>query len=253
MNPSDPNSALATLRQLKEMLDAGALTPQEFEALKQKLIFGQEASATAAEPPVAEQPLGQVAPAPEPEVDLPVAPAKADLPPTSTTPEGTDWLSAAAPVLLENTPTDPLIEVPEERRNPLTLVFIIGGALLLIAMVLYLTLGSSPSDEHLTSTSQTAADSTAATPEVGPQAEQLTLPPAVPETIRVAPAIVPTPVAKSATSFASDSAVATPAPTATVPATKPSSAPVVKPAAAPTTTAPVTPTAKPDTAKTAQP
>nr|GFC25590.1 hypothetical protein [Tanacetum cinerariifolium] len=45
---------LATLRQLKEMLDAGALTPQEFEALKQKLIFGQEAPASATEPPQAE-------------------------------------------------------------------------------------------------------------------------------------------------------------------------------------------------------
>jgi len=218
MNPSDANSALATLRQLKEMLDAGALTPQEFEALKQKLIFGQEAPASPTELPLAEHTLGQSVPALEA--------AKVDLPPASATPQGTDWLNAAAPVLLENTPTDPLIEAPEERRNPLTLVFIVGGALVLLAMVLYLTLGGNTPDEHLTSTSQTAADSAATAPEVGPQAEQLTLPPAVPETIRVAPAVVPAPVAKpAATQFKADSAVApaptTPAPAPTKPVAKP--------------------------------
>ena len=36
----NPASPLDTLRQLKEMLDAGALTPAEFEALKQQLVFG---------------------------------------------------------------------------------------------------------------------------------------------------------------------------------------------------------------------
>lgn len=215
MNPSDANSALATLRQLKEMLDAGALTPQEFETLKKKLLFGPEATGAITEPPLSET-LGQPAPAAEPTAIPPAASPKVELPPASATPEGTDWFAAAAPVLLESTPTDPLIEAPEERRNPLTLVFLIGGALVLLALVLYLTLGTSTPDEHLTSTSQTAADSTANAPEVGPQAEQLTLPPAVPETIRVAPAVVPTPVAKpAATQFQADSAItpATPAPT----------------------------------------
>jgi hypothetical protein len=231
MNPSDANSALATLRQLKEMLDAGALTPQEFEALKQKLIFGQGAPAPATELPLGEHTLGQSVPASVPVAELPVVPAKVDLPPASATTEGTDWLDAAAPVLLENTPTDPLIEAPEERRNPLTLVFIIGGALVLLAMVLYLTLGGNTPDEHLTSTSQTAADSAATSPEIGPQAEQLTLQPAVPETIRVAPPVVPIPAAKpAATQFRTDS-VAEPA--ATTPAVAPAK-PVSKPA--PTTT-----------------
>ena len=237
MNPSDANSALATLRQLKEMLDAGTLTPQEFEALKQKLVFGQDAPASATELPPVEKPLGQPIMPTEPIAGSPVAPAKIDLPPASTTPEGTDWLAATAPVLLENTPTDPLIEAPEERRNPLTLVFIIGGALLLLAMVLYLTLGGNTPDEHLTSISQTAADSTATTPEVGPQAEQLTLPPAVPETIRVAPVVAPvaTP-APAATKFRADS---TAAPAATKPAVAP---------AKPTTVPAPTTTAAPDTA-----
>ena len=228
MNPSDANSALATLRQLKEMLDAGTLTPQEFEALKQKLVFGPGTAAPITEPPLSVT-LGQPNATTEPVADAPAVPAQAvDLPTTSATPAGTDWLTTAAPALVENTPTDPLIEVPEERRNPLTLVFLVGGALLLLAMVLYLTLGGNTPDEHLTSTSQTAADSTTTTPEVGPQAEQLTLPPAIPETIRVAPAAVPTPTAKpAATQFKTDSVADAPA--ATTPAVAP-----VKPVAKPT-------------------
>jgi hypothetical protein len=228
MNPSDANSALATLRQLKEMLDAGTLTPQEFEALKQKLVFGSSPIAPVTELPLS-VPLGQPEANTERVVDPPpVAPTRVDLPPASATPEGTDWLTAAAPVLIENTPTDPLIEAPEERRNPLTLVFIIGGALLLLALVLYLTLGGNTPDEHLTSTSQTAADSTATTPEIGPQAQQLTLPPATPETIRVVPAIAPTSTAKpAATQFNTDSVIAAPA--ATTPAVAPAK-PVTKPA-----------------------
>jgi hypothetical protein len=93
-----------------------------------------------------------------------------------------------------------------EKRNPLNLIFAIGGALVFLAVVLYLTLGNRPTDEHLTSTTQTAADSARVAPEVGPQAEQLTLPPASPETIRVAP-VVPAIVAPAASTFRSDSAV----------------------------------------------
>jgi hypothetical protein len=223
MNPSDANSPLATLRQLKEMLDAGTLTPQEFEALKQKLIFGNEPVATT--PPVA-----------------PFVPAPADelvrTPPTYT-------IDEEAPVTLAPTPTAewpvPVASQPAEsthyapvvddelieQRNPLTLVFAIGGALLVLALVLYLALGNRSTDEHVTSTSQTAADSTAIAPEVGPQAQQITLPPAAaPETVRVAPT-VPLPAAST---FRRDSAVVAPAPAATAPVTTASpAAPVAAP------------------------
>lgn len=54
-------------------------------------------------------------------------------------------------------------------------------------------MGQSRSSEHLTSISQTAADTVAVAPETGPQAEQLDLPPAAtPETVRVAPVVPPT-------------------------------------------------------------
>lgn len=232
MNPSDAQSSLAALRQLQELLDAGTITPPEFEALKRQLIFGSAPDA---------------APTPEtpPEVALPPAgPAalsddvqlQAEL--SSPAP---DWLAAAAPSLLpyEDAPT-PL--PPAERRNPLTLIFIVGGILLLLGLVAYLTLERQPPSEHLTSASRTAADSVAAVPEVGPQAEQITLPPAAPpETVRVAPvprpvvpvAPAPSPADSVAATPEPASAPARPAPAASVPAPTPA-----KPAAAPVKAAP---------------
>ena len=66
----NPNSSpLDTLRQLKEMLDAGALTPTEFEALKQRLVFHYGATPA---PPVAP---ASAEPAPEAPVVLPARPA----------------------------------------------------------------------------------------------------------------------------------------------------------------------------------
>ena len=75
----NPSSPLDTLRQLKEMLDAGALTPAEFEALKQRLVFQAPTVLIAPlTPPVAPAPL--VAPVPDvqplaPPV-VPTAPSK---------------------------------------------------------------------------------------------------------------------------------------------------------------------------------
>jgi hypothetical protein len=127
-----------------------------------------------------------------------------------------------APALVDHsTPVaeaEPTYDEGLEKRNPLNLVFAIGGALVFLAVVLYLTLGNRAADEHLTSTTQTAADSARVAPEVGPQAEQLTLPPASPETIRVAP-VVPAPVAPAASQFRTDSAAASaPAVAPTAPA-----------------------------------
>lgn len=101
----NPSSPLDTLRQLKEMLDAGALTPTEFEALKQRLVFNDSAAApsvpprTSASPPTTEPapaappfaappapvpPAASPVPAPEPPVatTFPAAPAS----PTSAAP-----------------------------------------------------------------------------------------------------------------------------------------------------------------------
>ncbi|MVN76742.1 hypothetical protein GO988_10455 [Hymenobacter sp. HMF4947] len=212
MNPSDAHSPINTLRQLKEMLDAGTLTPAEFEALKQQLIFGKEGTGPV-ETPVPPMPLVPAAAAPAADLlsptdflePAPEPPPAETLLPTPTPPAAADWLAAPAPMLLSaETPSDP----EAERRNPLTWVFAVGGALVLLAIVLYLALGNQPDSEHLTSASQTAADSTAVAPEVGPQAEQITLPPTTaPETIRVAPATPPIAPA-AATKFRADSVAA---------------------------------------------
>jgi len=245
MTPSSDSagSPLATLRQLKEMLDAGTITPAEFEALKQQLVFGAKGEAPTATPgPVVSD--VPPAPVPTPYLDTPAA-----LTPEATpllTPEP-DWLAAPAALPASVLADDQAEfndepELVAERRNPLNLVFAIGGLLLFLGVVAYLTLGRPTTpDEHVTSTSQTAADTTSASPEVGPQAEQLTLPPAAaPETVRVAPAVAPV-----ATPLATDTAVT---PSASAPAAAPTSAASVvtpkatapKPAiATPKSTAPV--------------
>ena len=243
MNPSDPHSSLSALRQLKEMLDAGTITPEEFETLKRQVVFGTEPALPLAPPatPSAEAPsyAAPEPPAPEPEPTWAAYetaapnPAELPLPP----PASPDWLAAPAPMLL---PTDEADLPPlEERRNPLNLVFAIGGLLVFLGVVAYLLIGRpARPDEHLTSGTQTAADSTASAPEVGPQAEQLTLPPAAaPETIRVAPVVRPVPANSQFSADSADStAVASPTPVTTAPASKApaTKAPAVTPAASPT-------------------
>ena len=237
MSPSDPHSSLAALRQLKEMLDAGAITPQEFETLKRQLIFGAEPALPLAPPTegLAEAPTYDApeAPAPEPEATIAaydtIAPNPSELPPPP--PASPDWLAAAAPGLLTTHESD--LPPLEERRNPLNLIFAIGGLLVFLGVVAYLMIGRpAQPDEHLTSGTQTAADSTATVPEVGPQAEQLNLPPATaPDTVRVAPQTQPAPTS-AASQFKADS-VATPTPAPAAPASR---APAATPAASPAPT-----------------
>ncbi|KUG06549.1 SHOCT domain-containing protein [Solirubrum puertoriconensis] len=210
-------SPLDTLRQLKEWLDAGTITPQEFETLKRKLLFSEN-SPTPPSLPTSPEP---VAPATPPTPSI-VPPAAAVVPPTVehhvTPPPVDDPLlppvvtdepaTRVEPVVLkedyfrrESVVTPPNTSVPpaddevldgpadEPRRQPLATVLIVVGVLALLAIIGYLLLGNRES-ERLTSNSITAADTTAVQIEEGPQAEQLDLPPAAaPETIRVQPNI----------------------------------------------------------------
>ena len=193
---NNATSPLDTLRQLKEMLDAGALTPAEFEALKQRLVLGPGTVPPAASsvpaapapvlPPAATEPYSpafeDVAAVPAPAVFI------SPLLPGAETAAGPPAAEPARTASLEGWATEefPDAEVPAS-RNPLSLVLSIGGLLALLGLVLYLTLNRPPS-EHISSTSQTAADSLTTTVESGPQAERLPALPAVPETVRVAPA-----------------------------------------------------------------
>ena len=220
----NPNSPLETLRQLKEMLDAGALTPTEFEVLKQRLVFSAPAvapsvptadvAATAINPP----------PLPPPPVTAPPSPAFEAV---AAAPGYLDAESAAA-----NPPTafpEPLTPAPlsqptptwqtsdefpamaeEPARNPLALILSIGGVLVFLAVVAYLSFSRPPS-ERISSTSMTAADSTAAVIETGPQAAPLPQSAAVPETVRVAPTNPAPAIRPRPTSAMRDSAANLPA------------------------------------------
>ena len=220
----NPPSPLDTLRQLKEMLDAGALTSSEFEALKQRLVFGSDDAAAriisgpaapATTPPELPTPVpippaatrtmqpGPTPPAPSAEFHSVMADAGAS---GSQAPahQATTGKAAESEALLavpvapepvqaytEPMPAHGADGFPEAQvplaRSPLALILSIGGLLALLALVLYLSLNRQPS-EHISSLSQTAADSVAAPIETGSQAERLPAPVAIPETVRLAPA-----------------------------------------------------------------
>ncbi|MBJ6108637.1 SHOCT domain-containing protein [Hymenobacter sp. BT523] len=213
----NPSSPLDTLRQLKEMLDAGALTPTEFEALKQRLVFQEAAPASGppappAVPPVAPPatssplppahsatppaepvqpqfyPLASDAAEPEPEFVPPVvrrafeAETPPVAPPAAFVPEPMPDPEMNSAYVADEFPE---AQVPSA-KSPLALILSIGGLLALLSLVLYLSLNRRPS-ERISSTSLTPADTLAAPIETGPQAAELPAT-AAPETIRVAPA-----------------------------------------------------------------
>jgi hypothetical protein len=188
-------SPIETLRQLREMLDAGTITASEFEALKQQLIFSAQAPAT--EPPIPDFTAPAVAlPAPA-EQQSPMF-EDAQLPPDSIDLDANEAVGSPAPRPLAATPADAdeadIAETPPTARNPLNLVLAIGGLLVLLAVFAYLGLNRRDS-EHISSNSMTAADSLSVVEE-GPQAEPIEQPVAVPETVRVAPINPAPPVVK---------------------------------------------------------
>ena len=215
----NPSSPLETLRQLKEMLDAGALTPIEFEALKQRLVFTPPAATPATESsgllPVA--PVAPILNAITPAQAMPSPEARPPGPSygatTGFTPEADGSNASAferasvhpsqpealvgfaghnddAPNPAAEVPADNAADLsiaPAERHSSLGLVLAIGAVLVFLAVVAYLGFTRPTTDEHLTSISQTAADSLNTTIETGPQVAPLPATTAVPETVRVAP------------------------------------------------------------------
>ncbi|MBT2556231.1 SHOCT domain-containing protein [Hymenobacter sp. ISL-91] len=229
----DP-SPLDTLRQLKEWLDAGTITPAEFEMLKQKLVFapappGVAPDAAAPELPIPEPPspklpeptptapeaAGATVPGLLPELPPPVRPEPTTvapvemmpmLPPVTHSPAPEPYSGAEQEYVEEDAYTAP-------RKSPLMTIVVVAAILALLALVAYL-LSDGRDSERLTSTSRTTADSVAVAPEVGPQTEQIELLPiAAPETIRVAPVVAPV-VAAPADTVVDEA----PAPAATSPA-----------------------------------
>lgn len=227
----NPSSPLETLRQLKEMLDAGALTPTEFEALKQRLVFapvvpgpdaagasaasGTPATLAATVVPELSAPDATVAAtapaAPQPNPSAYPRANPPELPPTThevavealvfePTPEPMFMPEASAdfPIavggpsyveeeaLVHDEATD-FADPPAERSSSLGLILAIGAVLVFLAVVAYLGFNRPTTDEHISSISQTAADSLNTTIETGPQVAPLPATTAAPETVRVAP------------------------------------------------------------------
>ncbi|WP_143164032.1 SHOCT domain-containing protein [Hymenobacter daecheongensis] len=199
----DP-SPLDTLRQLKEWLDAGTITPAEFETLKRKLLFSESGEGAAEAPAAAPPPSATSAPLeepllppimPPPAAVPPVAPPNAPAPPAETFSRPIEsGRPGASPSAEDEYDTEvPAVDMPyvAPARNPLATILIVGGIVALLALVAYLMLGNRES-ERLSSISRTEADGQPVTPETGPQVEQIDPPPAAaPETVRVTPAAPP--------------------------------------------------------------
>ena len=232
----NPSSPLDTLRQLKEMLDAGALTPTEFEALKQRLVFtpaapGSVASAAAGTPDAPGE-SAAVAPPAAPVLPASAVPLAANAPDTASSqsnpsvfprqvPPGSlppppaaeaaaqafepalesrflpnvstgfqmaagDSRYSETEILADDDAPD-LTNPPAERSSSLGLILAIGAVLVFLAVVAYLGFTRPTTDEHISSISQTAADSLNTTIETGPQVAPLPAITAAPETVRVAP------------------------------------------------------------------
>lgn len=192
------SSPLDNLLQLRELLDAGLITPQEFETLKSRLLASPTVplNPTFTTPPTDTSKPEVAEPTPiAPPASVPVfnSPVDVPLPAAAATPAYPAYSQPTEQPVADSQATEfneTEVEYEEPPRNPLGKILAIGGGVLLLGLILYLLLGQSRTSEHLTSTSQTAADTVAVTPETGPQAEQLDLPPvAAPETVRVAPAV----------------------------------------------------------------
>ena len=197
------SSPLETLRQLREMLDAGTLTPAEFEALKQQLVF---AASPAAAPETAET----LADGPA-DLAAASAPYAVAAGPAAVLPEAVDATPSTAPTIADTYAEAAAVQAAAAQpANYLNLILAIGGLLGLLGLVLYLSMGRHPS-ERLDSRSQTATDSTATAIETGPQAAPLPAPaPVVPETVRVAPTNPAPPVPRPSRPAAADSTAARP-------------------------------------------
>ncbi|RFP63912.1 SHOCT domain-containing protein [Hymenobacter lapidiphilus] len=223
----DP-SPLDTLRQLKEWLDAGTITPDEFQTLKQKLVFAPatpDVAPEAAAPEFRSPELPEPAPT-EPEPSVAIVPGV--VPETPPPPAPPVWPEPTTVAPVEMMPMLPPVthfpaagpnsgaeqEYVEEdaytapRKSPLMTIVVVAAILALLALVAYL-LTDGRDSERLTSTSRTTADSVAVAPEIGPQTEQIELPPvAAPETIRVAPVVPPVVAPTPADTAATEAPVA---------------------------------------------
>jgi hypothetical protein len=142
-------SAIRSIQELKNLLDSGAITQQEFEALKKKIIFGKAGPETGTATPL---PTSHLATAPEPLGSDPVVPEY-------NNEAYVDYDSSSRPIRTHN----PDAIGPEgvgdggnlaepRQKDMLVTILITLGVLLLLGLIAY-QLMSNQGSEKLTSTS----------------------------------------------------------------------------------------------------
>ena len=153
-------SAIRSIQELKNLLDSGAITPQEYEALKRKIIFGTpgaDANTTPATPatpttPISSRPIITDTPLPTPVAGDPITPqyksepfVQPDPVPPTTSYHDTDTIGP------EGVNEEVYVEEGKKKDWLLTILITLG-VLLLLGLIGYNLLSDSES-ERLTSTS----------------------------------------------------------------------------------------------------
>jgi hypothetical protein len=183
-------SAIRSLKELKNLLDAGAITQQEYEALKKKIIFGSSNSVPGTGTPL---PTSHIAAAPEPLGGDPVVP-EYDNEAYVAYDDGSRKTRPYNPDALGPEGVGEGEDLAEPRRKDMLVTILITlGVLLLLGLIAY-QLMSDQGSEKLTSTSgpeETPVDTAAAfRPAPVPAASN---DPASPDTLTASPA-TPAPV-----------------------------------------------------------
>jgi hypothetical protein len=134
-------SAIRSLQELKNLLDAGAITQQEYDTLKKKIIFGKSDSEPAAGTPL---PTSHIAPSPEQQRNEAYVAydngARRPHNPDALGPEGVgEGGDLAEP----------------KRKDMLVTILVTLGVLLLLSLITYQLMNNQDSSENLTSTSRT--------------------------------------------------------------------------------------------------
>ena len=150
-------SAIRSIQELKNLLDSGAITPQEYEALKRKIIFGPtgaDAPPAPITPPVTRSIVTDT-PTPAPIVVDPVTPSYRNeriVPPVSPVPPvNVNPVRPTEPVAPTAVNEDIYVE-EKKKKDWLLTILITLGVLLLLGLIGYNLLSDSES-ERLTSTS----------------------------------------------------------------------------------------------------
>ena len=170
-------SAIRSIQELKNLLDSGAITPQEYEALKRKIIFGPNGVDTnpTSVTPAASRPIVTDTPVPVPIAGDPIASqyrSEPVVPPNPVPPPPATPLHNTDTVGPEGVNEDVYVE-DGKKKDWLLTILITLGVLLLLGLIGYnlfsdteserLTSASGPDNEEIVADTAAAAEVTTST------------------------------------------------------------------------------------------